>query len=530
MFLTDLISSSRGPWVISSLFMLAFSGEMQGGNQPIESVIRSQTMEIDNYQNKILSGEKILSTSSSLFLAKKDLSRIKIEKPFLAAKISSLNQRIEAEKAELAATNLAFESYKDKYRAYIRGKGVGQTMAQLETQNGVIYKNVTIREVTALEIQIRHEDGIKRIPFEELPLTMIDYYQFDAEQKAAATVVQTMNSNVLVDPVKTPGVQDLQIAPISKWLPKSNSEVADCSLFVKVSKGLSPDGSITAWNGTAFLCYHGASTYIYSNAHNFDGAIEFSIEDKFGKKYDDFESIEAAADGCGLWKETGYGGDVVRIRLRNFREKALTLDPEPVTETNAKNRKILITGNTGGRGVITELEGIITGIADDHIIKHNAATEGGNSGSPIVDLATHKVVGILTWGLLIPNALQAIWAKKPAEVREGINTGAGLATIRFTPTSFKHLQNQRIVMNQMKKNIRLLGLLDTLIPTKQGLFVNKNVRVMGGEFTINDLLLDSPDHPVVVELVRLDRLLSSKATGSITISNQDMLKMYVESY
>jgi S1-C subfamily serine protease len=313
------------------------------------------------------------------------------------------------------------------------------------------------------------------------------------------------------------------------WLPQSKADVADCSLFVKVTKGLAVDGSITAWNGTGFLCNHGSSTYIYSNAHNFDGASEFTIEDKYGNKYDDFISIETAASGHALWKESGNGGDVVRIRLRKFREKALTLDPKPVTKENAIKRNILVTGNTGGHGVITELEGSITDIVEEYIIKHNAATEGGNSGSPIVDLATYKVIGILTWGGRLPDALQAIWTKKPAEVREGIKTGAGLATVCFSQTSFEHLKRQRVIMNEMIKNVRLLGLLDTLIPTKQGLFVDKNVVVMG-DYTVSDLLQESADHPVVNELVRLDQYLSSRAESNIGMNNQDMLKSYVACY
>ena len=84
-------------------------------------------------------------------------------------------------------------------------------------------------------------------------------------------------------------------------------------------------------------------------------------------------------------------------------------------------------------------------------------------------------------------------------------------------------------MNDLKKNVRLLGLLDTLIPTKQGLFVDKNVIVMG-EYTVNDLLQESSNHPVVAELVYLDRFLSSKAESNIGISNQDMLKRYISCY
>ena len=314
------------------------------------------------------------------------------------------------------------------------------------------------------------------------------------------------------------------------WMPKTNSEVADCSLFVHVSNGIDEYGSSNAaWEGTAFLCNQGGVTYIYSNAHNFDGASKFTIKGQDDKQYDDFESIEIASEGCGLWKETRLGGDVVRIRLKNFREKALTIDPLPVTESNAKGHRILITGNAGGRGRITELEGIITEIAEDHIIKHNAATEEGNSGSPMVDLTTHKVVGILTWGANLPNALQLLWMKKPVEVRQGINIGAGLATISFKPTSIEQLYRQREVMNKLKKDDRLLGLLDTLVPTKEGLFVDKMAIVMN-DYTVDDLLMESSDHPVVIELVKLDKYLRGRANRNIGISNQDMLKAYVEIY
>jgi hypothetical protein len=93
---------------------------------------------------------------------------------------------IKANKADLAGKVDAFEAYKDEYRAHVRGKAKGESINLLETQTGAVYKNVNIREVTAVGIQIRHDEGQKRIPFEELPVAMIERFQFDAKQKAAA--------------------------------------------------------------------------------------------------------------------------------------------------------------------------------------------------------------------------------------------------------------------------------------------------------------------------------------------------------
>jgi hypothetical protein len=100
--------------------------------------------------------------------------------------ILSLENNIKDAKAELSRGNDLFEGYKDEYRAYVRSGAKGEAMDTLETQSGAAYKNVNIREVTAVGIQIRHDEGQKRIPFEELPAAMIERFQFDSKQKAAA--------------------------------------------------------------------------------------------------------------------------------------------------------------------------------------------------------------------------------------------------------------------------------------------------------------------------------------------------------
>lgn len=394
----------------------------------------------------------------------------------------------------------------------------GEKIDSLETKSGRKYEQVTVREVLADGLKIMHSSGTTTIPASELP-------QF-ASSFATAKPAKPMEPVELMEP-KVEVVPPAATEPA--WRPSSPEDVVGCSLFGSITKGISTNGATATWEGTAFLCNHGPVTYIYSNAHNFNGAVEFIIKDKSGTKYDDFLSVETAADGSGYWKEMGQGGDIVRIRLKNFRPRALVMDVTPLTVENAKGRNILVTGNTGGLGTITQLKGVITDIAPDHIINHNAATEQGNSGSPIVDLATNKVIGILTWGGRLPDALQAIWVKQPDDVREGLKSGAGLATVGFVPTTFEHLQRQQVVLNQLMKNVRLFGLLDTLIPTKQGLFVDKKAVVMG-DYTVEDLRAESANHPVVAQLVALDKFLSSKSTGAIGINNQDMLKKYIATY
>jgi hypothetical protein len=198
MSFSDMMSSGRGPGVIGMLmalvvligfgvlFMFATDEGMQGGDQSIESVIRNQAREIEHTQGGIDNGQKSLDGAPERLKNAKEFSRLSRGNESLRGRIQTLGDDIKASKADLAGRIDAFEAYKDEFRAYVRGKAKGESIGVLETKTGAVYKNVNIREVTAVGIQIRHDEGQKRIPFEELPVAMIERFQFDAKQKAAA--------------------------------------------------------------------------------------------------------------------------------------------------------------------------------------------------------------------------------------------------------------------------------------------------------------------------------------------------------
>lgn len=203
----DMMSSSRGPGVIGMvmalivllgfglLFMLATDDGFHTGNQSIESIIAHQAKVIEFSQGAIENVSKLLSGAPLRITNVKELARLKRENLVLIKSVANLGKKVESEKAEIISCSYAFDAYKNQYRAHVRGKAKGELIETLQTQNGDIYKNVNIREVTAVGIQIRHEDGQKRIPFEELPEAMKDYYQFDPQQKAAAVAEEQVTWN-----------------------------------------------------------------------------------------------------------------------------------------------------------------------------------------------------------------------------------------------------------------------------------------------------------------------------------------------
>ena len=197
MSFSDMMSSGRGPGVIGMimalvvllgfglLFMYA-SDETERVGQSIESLIAHQAKDIEAQKVNLVLSQQKLDTAPARSASAKDFARIKRGNLALQDKAAELTRVIEAAKAAVALKLQALATYKDEYRAYARGKAKGNTLEKLETVTGVTYNNVTIREVTAIGIQIRHADGQKRIPFEELPEAMKDHFQFDPKQKDLA--------------------------------------------------------------------------------------------------------------------------------------------------------------------------------------------------------------------------------------------------------------------------------------------------------------------------------------------------------
>lgn len=198
MSFSEMMESSRGPGVIGMLlalvvmaifvmlFIFAFDEKFQGGGKSIESVIADQAREINDVKTAISEAEKQLTDVPAIKTRINELAVLKRENQSRASGIEGLVSGIEAAKEQISSLTRDSEAYKDKYRAMVRGKAKGETMERLETRDGKVYLNVTVREVSAIGIQIMHDGGLKRVPYEQLPESMVDRFQFDAKQKAAA--------------------------------------------------------------------------------------------------------------------------------------------------------------------------------------------------------------------------------------------------------------------------------------------------------------------------------------------------------
>ncbi len=406
---------------------------------------------------------------------------------------------------------------------------VGSKIDKLVLKSGKVYDKVQVLKFSSKGVAIMWSGGITNIPQSELP--EYNHLFIDEEEEGSSEKVASKKQGK--SKLEEVADEKPKTFKSKSWQPKSVDEVIEACVMVKSE--IHEKGYIKKGGGSAFLVNHGRYTYLYSNVHNFFGAKKIELLYHNGKKMplSLLGTVEVADGKYGLFRKinnsrVGWGGDIIRIRLKKFHVKALKIANEIADETFI-NREIVVTGNTRAKWKVTQLKGKITHLGDYDIIHHNAKTEAGNSGSPIIDVKTFKVLGILTWGGYNSSKhLSRVWSKKDINEREGINSGASLGRIKYKKSSLASLEKEATIRDNIHRGIRLLGLMDVLVPSTRGLFVVSDQKVMG-DYTVDDLLRESPNHYIVRRLVALDKLLK-KRKGKLKMSNQDLFKLYLPAY
>ena len=202
-----MMQSGRGPGLIGMflalmvmlgfglLFMFAFDDGLQGGGQTIQSVIAQQKKEIESLRQNISSTERMLARGEGLASIEKEFAAVKRESQGRTSNMNSLKMDSTSTNEAIATIEKEFEDYKNQYRTFVRTKAKGRIVGRLETRKGEVFENVVIREVTPIGMQIRHDGGLGRIPYENLPEAMQEEFQFDPDQKVAAFAKETAIRN-----------------------------------------------------------------------------------------------------------------------------------------------------------------------------------------------------------------------------------------------------------------------------------------------------------------------------------------------
>lgn len=255
--------------------------------------------------------------------------------------------------------------------------------------------------------------------------------------------------------------------------------------------------------GTGFLVAEGGKTYVYTAAHVLSGNSRLQVRSPNGSQFKKFGPLEAAE-----------GADLVRLEL--LEEATAKLELYSSNERLPIHTKVAALGNGGGTGVVAVEPGEILGISSD-LFEVSSGIIQGNSGGPIIDIETGKVVGVATH---LSMAKDDEWSKgtRQGEVRR-------FACRVDKPWEWKtmpigtFLANAR-ALDEFDKLTEIGIALATLDPTPQGMRVD--LEVQENRAAVN-VLMANEDHEIVKYVLSMNTELNARKTS---LSNAELKKKF----
>lgn len=138
----------------------------------------------------------------------------------------------------------------------------------------------------------------------------------------------------------------------------------------------------SAGAGSGFIATDGTSNYLITNVH-----VEAGLADA------DFKTLDGMSVKGGA-ASMAVGEDLFRMQYPHGGTR-FPLMKDVATDTSIGD-EVVVLGNAEGAGVVNTLYGKVVGIGPN-LVEVDAPFVPGNSGSPIIQLKTGKVIGVATY-------------------------------------------------------------------------------------------------------------------------------------
>jgi len=139
----------------------------------------------------------------------------------------------------------------------------------------------------------------------------------------------------------------------------------------------------SAGAGSGFVAALNGANYLFTNAH-----VAAELPDA---AYEALDGNVLKGGALAL----AQGSDIFRVALTASGVQPLQIDPQVDADVEIGDW-VAVLGNAGGGGVANTIIGKVTGIGPDRV-EVDAPFIPGNSGSPIIQLKTGKVIGLATY-------------------------------------------------------------------------------------------------------------------------------------
>lgn len=194
---TDLFTSARGPGVIGSilavivlggfltLYLLVFGEDFQGGGKTLEYTIQEQGNSLSRLKTNVSEARLEAQATEGYSEIEDQVIQLQARSKAIKERLSEKETEITAAEIKLRKAGEALDSYKQSYRESARAALVGKKYDTLTTAEGKTYQNVSVKDIDAARIQIRHASGITSIALEDLPENIKEFLQIDEAETLA---------------------------------------------------------------------------------------------------------------------------------------------------------------------------------------------------------------------------------------------------------------------------------------------------------------------------------------------------------
>jgi S1-C subfamily serine protease len=257
-------------------------------------------------------------------------------------------------------------------------------------------------------------------------------------------------------------------------------------------------------NGTGFMAKSGGKMYFYTAAHVLSGNTKLVVKSTDGTKYSKFGVFEYAE-----------GADLVRMEVADDVKHYLEIVDEK-TDLPLQ-AEIAALGNGGGAGVVTMEKGRIMGSSGESI-EVDAGIIQGNSGGPVIHMASGKVVGLVTH---LTSARGDIWSAgtRQGEVRRfacRLNKAWS-----WQPMKIGSFLAEAKAMTDYDQTTRLCFAIAALEALTNGMRMDASVG--DGSKTVMNIFDENKEAAIVKSIIKMNADLGSK---KMSTSEQDLKKQF----
>lgn len=261
-----------------------------------------------------------------------------------------------------------------------------------------------------------------------------------------------------------------------------------------------------ASSGSGFILREGEKHYLYTAAHVLSGNSKLTAKSSDGTQYSKFGAFELAED---------Y--DMARLEIDGEVIEAATLVDSSAL---AIKRRIFAVGNSGGGGVLTVLEGEVTGVGPSEF-ELSAEIIKGNSGGPVFDADSGEVMGLVTRAMA---ARDDIWSSDTRFTQIRRFAGRLDGTIKWKKMPIGSFLNERKQIDEIDRGTKLLFALSMLTPTTAGLRMDTKIK---DGVTAIQIFNENKDQQAVKDLIEMNGSLGSRG---MALSERDLVKKFISFY